>query len=589
MTGAGDPLNNHAEEYRAKFDKLIRKSKAGQERVVHAMVGLGIIFLINIYLASSENPAIEESTFMYLVWVYVALILVAGLWCLLQIKEMRSKGFEEALSHLVEMSTRADIPAFVKEARDSDDESHVPESVGQLISSPRSVPAIQAVAEACFVYPGSRLELLGYFRTFLVLAGLFGTVLFFGLSIKEVSGPSGDIDGFLGGLAGALACTLMGIASSGIVGVMGGIFQKELDVAVIETEAFLGEVVCPALRLEGSETDPTDETELWESLRKEVESMAQRINNSFDKFTDSRVEHLQGLNEMVDTLNSLPQVKFPKDWEKLSHNLEVFSKSVAVVDKSVKALVEARATIEVLTPSVIARDLHEVQERITELSESGTEALDDIKTSQDKLNENLKKWEGLPTRIIDGIRDELSSWHEESMGIVRTIQRDVSDVKQAAQELAPKVSRLADENSALTAKIAELSASSERVDTQVNRVGTSIDKLLEITGDFKQDVGQQSKLLGQELSDLNQSSEIVENELRGVRGKLSEIWGLLREVDELGESEDKRLEIIHRLRVMEMSLNASQHALGALSPGINTILARSYRPQESPDEESDSP
>jgi methyl-accepting chemotaxis protein len=586
MTGAGDPLNNHAEEYRGKFDSLFQRSQGvGQQRVVYAMVGLGIVFLTNIVsLASSAE-----------VWIYVALILLAGLWCLSQIKEMRS-GFEQVLNHLVELGKQLskgdDISDFLSKGRSADDESHVPESVGQLISSPRSVPAIQAVAEACFVYPASRLELLGYFRTFLVLAGLFGTVLFFGISIKDdLPGliASNETGPFMDGLAGALACTLMGIASSGLVGVMAGIFQKELDVAVIETEAFLGEVVSPARRREGSETDPTDETELWESLRKEVERMTQKINDHFDKLTDDRVEHLQGLNEMVDTLTSLPHVKFPKGWEELATNLESFSESVTVVDKSVKALVEARVIIEGLAPAVIARDLREVQERVTELSKSGTEALDDIKTSQDKLNENLKKWEGLPTRIIDGIRDELSSWHEESMGIVRTIQHDVSDVRQAALELAPKVSRLADESSELTTKIAELSANSERVDTHVNRMGTSIDKLVEITGDLKQDAGQQSKLLSGKISDLNESSEIVGKELRDVREKLSEIWGLLRYVDELGESEDKRLDIIHRLRGIEERLEVSQRGLGKVIPELNKITERSYRPRESPDEESGSP
>jgi methyl-accepting chemotaxis protein len=370
----------------------------------------------------------------------------------------------------------------------------------------------------------------------------------------------------------------MGIASSGLVGVMAAIFQKELDVAVIETEAFLGEVVCPAANLEGSEADPTDETELWESIRKEVVRMTQTISDSFDNHIDQRAEHLKGFNALVDTLNSLPQVKFPKDWEKLSDNLGDFSKSVAVVDKSVMALLKARGVIDMLSPAVIARDLREVQERVTKLSESGTEALDEIKTSQETLNKHLEKWEGLPARIIDEIKDELGKWHEESMGIVRTIQRDVSDVRQAAQELVPEVSRLADENSALTAKIAELSASSERVDTHVNRMGTSIDKLLEITGDLKQDAqdaGQQSKLLGDKISDLNEGSEIVGKELRGVREKLSEIWGLLRDVDELGESEDKRLDIIHRLRRIEERLEVSQRGLGKVIPALKRMLFRS--------------
>ena len=308
-----------------------------------------------------------------------------------------------------------------------------------------------------------------------------------------------------------------------------------------------------------------------------------------DKLMEDRVEQLKGLDAMVNTLNSLPEVRFPKGWEQLATNLESFSTSVAVVDKSVKALLEARATIEVLAPAVIARDLREVRERVTELSESGTKALDDIKASQDKLNENLEKWEDLPTRIIDGIREELISWHEESMRIVRTIQHDVSDVRKAAQELAPEVSRLADENSELTTKIAELSANSERVEYHVGRMGTSIDSLATITHDLKQEAGQQSQLLGGAISDLSKGSEIVGKELSGVREKLSEIWGLLRHVDELGESEDKRLDIIHRLRGIEERLEGSQRGLGVLIPEVNKIIGRSYRPRESPDEESGSP
>ena len=225
MTGAGDPLsNNHAAEYRKKFGKLLQESKAGEKWVYWVMGGLGIIFLLLISLVSKDPGSIPFG-----VSAYVASILAAGLWCLFEVKEMRSKGFKQALTHLVLISTDleggdSDLSLLLSKLRDSDDESHVPESVSQLISSPRSVPAIQAVAEACFIYPGSRLELLGYFRTLLVLAGLFGTVLFFGFSIQDKSLDIANAEAILAGLAGALGCTLMGTASSGLVGVMAAIF-----------------------------------------------------------------------------------------------------------------------------------------------------------------------------------------------------------------------------------------------------------------------------------------------------------------------------------------------------------------------------
>jgi len=231
------------------------------------------------------------------------------------------------------------------------DDSNVPEALASFADSQQSGEGVKVVANSAFAQPSSELSFAQFYRTALVLGGLFGTVLFFAI---ELGGPAllqGDLPSLLPGLRGALASTLAGILGSVSIGFLSSSIEQVLERATWEAESLIGGPFLQTLAVASSDREILNEAQLWQSLLGEVRQLREDTNVSYAKLAIDVGSHTIALQALSTQLTELPAVQVPPQLARLQDVVADFKAGVELLDRSASTLVNAVGAIGVYAPS----------------------------------------------------------------------------------------------------------------------------------------------------------------------------------------------------------------------------------------------
>ncbi len=342
----------------------------------------------------------------WLVKAYVAVLLVVALWGAYRLRKTLAV-LEESLWHagkfalkLKGQPSREEFLAAVQAEVTPNDQSNVPEAIQQLANGSVMGDTIHHAARYAFKAPMTELGFAGFVRAVLVLAGLFGTVLFFAVELSGDAFLGGaDLGSLMGGLRGALASTLTGLAGSVFISLVASNIARHVETSMSEFEAFLSALVVPLLAKRRARPNAKSEQDLWESLRLEVEHMTESTAGAFERMSNDAATHVEALDRVSRRLDALPQVQWPENFDALRHSLENFSHSAEVLSRVLPRLIDTAASLQVYAPAKLLHDvanldatvraqqedLHRVSTSVGQFSATFSSKLNAVQSAADQV------------------------------------------------------------------------------------------------------------------------------------------------------------------------------------------------------------
>ncbi len=382
-----DPYVRHFEEARKKVDSWRRVTW-----VLVALLTLGICALL--YLLHSQ----------WLVVAYVLVLLFIAGWGAFRLQAVLAV-LEESLEHsrkfalrLRDKPSRDEYLSFIRTEITPNDNSNVPEAMEQLAAGTSVGDTVHLAARYAFQTPMTELGFANFVRGVLVLAGLFGTVLFFALELSETTFIGGDLGPLLSGLRGALASTLTGLSGSVLISFIASNIVRHVDTVTAEFEAFLSALVVPLFKQRRKIT-VRSEQDLWESLRQEVEDMATGTTQAYEKMSTDAALHVDALDRISRRLDSLPQVQWPENFDQLRASLETFSHSAQVLAQIVPRLIETASSLQVYAPAKMLRDIEHLDGAVRAQQEDLRQASVKVQQLSATVTERAAKMEEVAGRI----------------------------------------------------------------------------------------------------------------------------------------------------------------------------------------------
>ena len=358
-----------AESYTKFFEKQRRGAETLKKMVVAtALIAVAIVVAL-LFGLSSEYP----------VWIYATLLVAFGFYGLKRLRNTASAtalsfgDLEEISRHLHQPRPRDDVIAFIA-TKKQPDESNVPEALYAYASAARGNESVSATANAAFAQPTSELSMAGFFRTALVLGGLFGTVLFFAIELAKPGILGGDLTELLPGLRGALASTLTGILGSVAIGIIASRSEQILERGMWETESFLAGPLSAALATV-LDRPVQNETDLWQSLVSEVVKLRQGIEQRHTALADDVAAHAVALQAVSDRLSELPQIVVPPQLQNLHESAAEFRAGMVTLQKTAETLVAVVQQVGVFAPTKTLEQLNAVAGAVTSANASVSKQL----------------------------------------------------------------------------------------------------------------------------------------------------------------------------------------------------------------------
>jgi hypothetical protein len=337
--------------------------------------------------------------------------------------------FFKFAAFLREPRDRRAFQAFVAEHINPDDDSNVPESIWTLCAGHISGENIRAAANRAFAIPGSELAVAQYRRTALILAGLFGTVLFFAIELGGGQLLSGDLGVLLPGLRGALASTLTGILGSLTLGYIASGIDRTIEQAVWESEAFLGGPVATTLATTEGDKPIVNETELWAALRKEVAQLREETVLAYSKLADDANAYGKSLETVSQQIAQLPAVQVPPQLARLEDVVNRFAHGVEVLDKTASGLIEAVGTLGVFAPAKTLQELDHITSLVRANGDRNAADVERVATAVASARDDL-----------NAFRSDMRLASSESRDEVRAVGRECHNLSEVVGSLGASVS-----------------------------------------------------------------------------------------------------------------------------------------------------
>lgn len=417
---------------------------------------------------------------------------------------------------------REAIRAKLDELATPDDNSNVPEALsGFLEGSASSSETVRAVANSAFGHALSKVEFAVFMRTALVLAGLFGTVLFFAFELTRPALLSGDLAVLMPGLRGALASTLSGILGSVMVGWFASRVDALLDSLILETEAFVGGPFLVASSDPLTRPEIHSETELWEALRQEVALMADRSTKSLDRMADDVHAHAASLQAFSDQVANLPELRVPPELSKLEDVVAQFQHSTELLNKTVAPLVEAVGSLGIFAPAQMLEKIDGLAKSTSEWQGSAAGVLGDIKADGASARADLKtareSIEAVPAMLESKLEGIVSAMGGLASGQqVNRIETGMTALASSAElgEVSASITEFRDEVKELPA---ELQASSAALAEAAERLGPVAAQL----EDSRNEIATQTAGLSGVAEEIGTARLALTEALRGMRRLLN--------------------------------------------------------------------
>jgi hypothetical protein len=429
-----------------------------------------------------------------LVWMYVAGV-IGSLFVLGIVRLRRSATIAaESTAHLLTIADflandpgRDSVRNRLQELATPDDNSNVPEALsGLLEGTPSSSQTARAVAHSAFGHALSAVGFASFMRTALVLAGLFGTVLFFAFELTRPELLSGDLRTLMPGLQGALASTLSGIFGSVTVGWFANRVDALLDGLTLETEAFIGGPFLAAAADRRVHRELQSETELWEALRQEVASMVDRSVSSIDRMADDTHAYAASLQEFSSQIANLPQLRVPPELAQLENVVAQFSESAAMLNATVTPLLETVATLGVFAPAKMLEQLDGLVASSSRSQDSTRLLLERIEANAIESRDGIIG-AGASLDAIPGIlRSEISAVKgavtglatEEQVGRIQASISELGDnLVQVPAEIGASAARISEATRSLESVASSLEGGSQSLKDQVNALNVLTEQI----------------------------------------------------------------------------------------------------------------
>lgn len=351
MTEFRNPLDTYESFFR---DQVKRKERLDLQR--NWSVGLVAVALL-LLLGFLRSP--------WWVWVFVTglyVLTVFGLYRAARALYLLEKAFDD-LKKLVDCLKESPKLEEVrlKFGALPNDECNVPEAILSLTSGNRSGESIRSAANAAFVQPISKLALVHYLRSLLILGGLFGTVFFFAIELGRGGILQGNLSELLPGLRGALASTLTGILGSIALGLLVSETDQLVEESVWETEGLFGGPLSTALSKSTEDPKILNETMLWQSLVEQVRALRSDTVESYSRLANDVNAYALALREVSAQLNSLPQVQVPPQLARLQDVVSEFARGTEVLNSAAVTLVDAVGKVGLVVPTRMIESLAELR------------------------------------------------------------------------------------------------------------------------------------------------------------------------------------------------------------------------------------
>jgi hypothetical protein len=269
----------------------------------------------------------------------------------------------------------------------------------------------------------TQLAQVSFVRTVLVLAGLFGTVLFFSRELSsQVAG--GDLDALLPGLRGALASTLSGILGSVTIGFALERPRRIADQLHDAAETFLLGPLRRAVQTRPAPQQVATEIDLWVALADEVATLRDSTAVSAAKMGDDAHSLALTMQQVAAGLAALPHVDLPPELKRLEESVTKFRDGTQ----------RLWDTIEVLVPLVRSLGV-EIPARVFEQLDSA------VKASEQSALASTTAAEQIRTSLADdeALRRELRAHSESLRESALTLK---SDAKEAREEFRQRLDSL---------------------------------------------------------------------------------------------------------------------------------------------------
>lgn len=362
-------VDDTSANYRQFFEAQNRRVNALDQGRLYVLAAVAIVLLV--LVVALRSP--------WYVWVWTGVVYsvfyygLARLRRALAVTRAAVKDLAKVSEFLGEPRNRTELTGFLRNAVAPDD-SNVPESLAALCTGQSTGHAVRSAANASFSQPTSQLFVAQFVRTSLVLAGLFGTVLFFAFELGNKELLTGDLATLLPGIRGALASTLAGILGSVSLGYLASNIDQVVEESIWETESFLNGPFLQALSELPVHVDVESEHQLWRALIEEVAGLRRETGIAVSQLGTDVAAHTTALLVLEERLAGMPALHVP---EQLTHLNEVageFRRGMELLDKSVSAIVGTAATLNVTIPTETIRRLSSIEATLEDVNKKSADA-----------------------------------------------------------------------------------------------------------------------------------------------------------------------------------------------------------------------
>jgi uncharacterized phage infection (PIP) family protein YhgE len=491
-----------------------------------------------------------------LVWVYIAMLLAVAVYGLNRLGSSL-RDASDATRHLGELAayvdaapspTRDDLLTTIDKMVSPDDRSNVPEAVQSLASGPISGDSIRIAAHSSFAHPTSELGFAAFLRTALVLGGLFGTVLFFALELGGSALAAGSLHVLLPGLRGALASTLTGILGSVVMGIVASRTERHIDELITETESFFSGPLTRILSTTPVRQQIGNETDLWESLRAEVETLVAKTGESYEKMSSDVSAHAESLRVLGQELQNLPAVVVPPELARLGDVVDRFAAGAESLSNTATILVETVASLGVFAPARMLQEMEQLNESVADRQRQTSASEARVETTMQRASSEISTVATAVSAVphhLAAVADRLSSVPEQ----ISTLNHAVAGLPERLLEIERGLDSTSVNVESLAAAIASIASASsespnlEKIDHQLRQVIDGNARLEQQLSQRSSPVASRSDAVSSEFS-----TAVTQDNVRTGDEFQNQMRTLLEAASELQEQQT-------RLRKMEQQLN----------------------------------
>ncbi|WP_457652843.1 hypothetical protein [Rhodocaloribacter sp.] len=455
---------------------------------------------------------------------------------------------QQIAQNLKDDPTREEFLTFVNSLRKPGDDSNVPEAVGGLAHGQLSSGSLRVAANTAFATPTSELRVAAFFRTGLILGGLFGTVLFFALELTGQGILTGQLEELLLGLRGALASTLTGILGSIFIGIVASTIGRRLEELTWETEAFLSSAVTNVLLTTPVKRPIESESDLWESLREEVAHLSQRVQEMFKRMADDAHAYAISLQDLSQRLENLPAVQVPEQLANLEQVVTDFRHGAEVLGKTVPPLVETVGALGVFAPAQMLDNLEHLDQKVTEHQQHTSETLDGLQQGVSSTNQQLEQ-----------LDQKVTEHQQHTSETLDGLQQGVSQTNHYLENYEEKFDNL-------DRTTESLQNSADSISQQIEATEQTLDALGNQVEGVERAVTEASEQTSQELAGLEDTT----NQTLTISKHIGRYLGLIP--DEIPPDQQPLLaEMEHLTTIFTLTREDVQNALTRINTTVETL------------------